>query len=88
MARAFVARRFQQSFDALDPPIQKRVSAALEAIRDHPRVGKALTGPLVGEFSYRVGAYRIIYTYAPDEDVVWLETVRHRREVYRTRKSR
>ncbi|MBI3998340.1 MAG: type II toxin-antitoxin system RelE/ParE family toxin [Armatimonadetes bacterium] len=88
MARVFVTRRFQQSFEARASPVQGRVRAALEKIRTNPRVGKALTGPLSGEFSLRVGAYRVIYSFDPDEDTVWLETVRHRRDVYRRRKSR
>lgn len=50
MARVFVTRRFQQSFETLDPPIQARVSTALEGIRVNPHLGKALTGPLSGEF--------------------------------------
>jgi len=86
MARVFVTRRFQRSYEALDPPVRARVRAAIEEIRTNPRVGKALTGPLTGEFSLRVGAYRIIYTHEPAEDTVWLETVRHRRDVYRKRK--
>jgi mRNA-degrading endonuclease RelE of RelBE toxin-antitoxin system len=88
MARVFVTRRFQKSFEALDPSVQTRVRDALEEIRANPRVGKALTGPLAGECSFRVGAYRIIYSHDPAEDTVWLETVRHRREVYRRGKSR
>lgn len=87
MARVFLTRRFQKSFEALDPSVQTRIRKALEEIRTNPRVGKALTGPLAGEFPLRVGAYRIIYTHVPDEDALWLETVRHRREAYRGRKS-
>ncbi len=87
MARVFVTRRFRQSFEALGPTVRARARKALEEIRANPRAGKALTGPLTGEFSLRVGAYRIIHTYEPAEDTVWLETVRHRREVYRRRKS-
>lgn len=88
MARVFVTRRFQKSFEALDPRVQARVRKALEEIRTNPRVGKALTGPLTGEFSLRVGAYRIVYTHEPAEDTVWLDTVRHRRDVYRRRRAR
>jgi mRNA interferase RelE/StbE len=88
MPRVFVTRRFQRSFEALDPSVQARVRGALEMIRTNPRIGKALTGPLSGEFSLRVGAYRIIYTHLPTEDAVWLETVRHRREVYRRLRPR
>ena len=60
---------------------------ALEGIRLNPHRGKTLAGPLSGEFSPRVGAYRIVYTYLPAEEAVWLETVRRRREVYRRRRS-
>lgn len=82
MARVLLTRRFQKSFEALDPSVQTRIRNALEEIRTNPRVRKALTGPLAEEFSLRVGVYRIIYTHVPGEDAVWLETVRPRREVY------
>ena len=88
MARVYLTRRFQKSFEALDPPAQNRIHAALDAIAANPRKGKALTGPLEGEFSFRVGSYRIIYSFDPTAHVVWLETVRHRREVYRRRRRR
>lgn len=88
MARVLVTPRFQQSFEALDPGVQKRVRAALEEVRAHPLVGKRLAGPLSGEFSRRVGAYRFVYAYVPADERVWLETIRHRRDVYRGRRAR
>jgi len=88
MARLYLTRRFQKSFEALDPPVQERIHAALEGIATNPRKDKALTGPLEGEFSLRAGSHRIIYVFDPTADTVWLETVRHRREVYRRRKRR
>lgn len=86
MAQVYVTRRFQKSFEALDPPVQARIRTALESIATNPRKGKALTGPLEDEFSFRVGSYRLIYSFDPAADAVWLETVRHRRQVYRRRK--
>jgi len=88
MAQVYLTRRFQKSFEALDPPVQERIRAALEGIATNPRKGKALTGPLEGEFSFRVGSYCIIYSFDPTTAVVWLETVRPRREVYRQRRRR
>jgi mRNA interferase RelE/StbE len=88
MAQVYLTRRFQKSFEALDPPVRERIRTALEGIATNPRKGKALTGPLEGEFSLWVSAHRIIYSFDPTVDVVWLETVRHRREVYRQRKRR
>ena len=86
MARVYLTRRFQKSFEALDAPVRERIRAALEGIATNPRKGQALTGPLEGESSFRVGSYSIIYSFDPTADVVWLETVRHRREVYRRRR--
>jgi mRNA interferase RelE/StbE len=88
MAQVYLTRRFQKTFEALDAPVRERIRAALEGIATDPRKGKALTGPLEGEFSLRVGSYRIIYSFDPDADAVWLETVRHRRDVYRRRRRR
>jgi mRNA-degrading endonuclease RelE of RelBE toxin-antitoxin system len=88
MARVFVTRRFHKSFEALDPVVQRQVRRALEDILANPRAGRALTGPLSGEFSLRAGDHRIIYSYVPTEDIIWLETVRHRRAVYRRRRPR
>lgn len=88
MAQVYLTRRFQKSFEAMDPPVRERIRTALEGIATNPRKGKALTGPLEGEFSFRVGSYRIIYSFDPAADAVWLDTVRHRREVYRRRRRR
>jgi mRNA interferase RelE/StbE len=88
MAQVYLTRRFRKSFEALDPPVRERIRTALEGIATNPRKGKALTGPLEGEFSFRVGSYRIIYSFDPAADAIWLETVRHRREVYRRRRRR
>lgn len=86
MTRVYLTRRFQKSFEALEAPVRERVRAVLETLAASPRQGKALTGPLKGEYSVHVGAYRIIYSFDADADVVWLETVRHRRDVYRRRR--
>ncbi len=50
-------------------------------IRFLPLVGKKFLGDLEGEFSFRVGVYRIVY-FINRENNIWVETVRHRKEVY------
>lgn len=84
MPRLFLTRRFQKSFEQLDGKIQERVKKALLKIKDDSGVGKHLTGDLAGEFSYRIGNYRIIYTVEGEN--IWIETVRHRRDVYKRKK--
>ena len=80
-AEVRLTRRFQKSFAKLDRTIQDRVREAVGHLRTDPHAGKPLKGELAGEWSLRVGDYRVLY--ALDGDIVWVETVRHRREVYR-----
>jgi len=87
VARVFITRRFQRSYESLDPPVQKRVHRALDRIQENPRRGRALIGPLAGEYAFRVGAYRVIYRYQAGDELVWVLTVRHRSDVYRKRKG-
>ena len=84
MPHLFLTRRFQKSFERLDVKNQERIKNALLKIKDNPGTGKRLTGDLDGEFSYRVGDYRIIYTVEGEN--IWVETVSHRRDVYKRQK--
>ena len=81
MPRLFITRRFQKSFERLDENTKKRVKEALDRLNGDLIQGKRLTGDLSGDFSLRVGDYRIIYTVEGND--AFLETVRHRKEVYK-----
>jgi len=39
-------------------------------------------GKLEGEYSFRIGKYRIIY-FVNEKRNIWIDTVRHRKDVYR-----
>lgn len=82
----FLTRTFQKNFLKLPKDIQPKVEDALRKIHSNPLIGKKLLGDLEGEFSLRVGSYRIIY-FIDKEKNIWVETVRHRREVYKKRLS-
>lgn len=77
-----LTRQFQKSFEKLARPVQERVREAVGVLRHDPRAGKPLRGDLAGEWSLRVGDYRVLYSI--EGSVAWVETVRHRREVYRS----
>lgn len=61
-----------------------RILSAVEALKEdqHPPGSKKLTG---GEHTYRirVGDYRVVYSLLADSNLVVVERVRHRRDVYR-----
>ena len=51
---------------------------------DNPqRLGRQLHRELLGLFSARVGAYRIVYRIYDDKQAVIIERVDHRSDVYR-----
>jgi len=78
----FLTKTFQKNFQKLPKNIQTKVESSLRKIYLDPYKEKKLLGELEGEFSYRVGKYRIIY-FIDKEKNIWIETVRHRKEVYR-----
>jgi mRNA interferase RelE/StbE len=66
----------------LDPPIQKRLHAAIALLAQDPR--PPASRPLKGRPGYRVrvGDYRVLYTLQDDVLLVVVVTVGHRRDVY------
>ncbi|TWH03863.1 mRNA interferase RelE/StbE [Nocardioides sp. J9] len=68
----------------LDPPVQRRIQAAIELLADTPRPpgAKQLVGG-AGELRVRTGDYRIIYEVQDDVLLVLVLALGHRREVYR-----
>jgi mRNA interferase RelE/StbE len=82
----FLTQTFQKNFLRLPKNIQPKVESALLNIFSNPLIGKRLLGELEGEFSLRVGSYRIIY-FLDRENNIWVETVRHRKEVYRQKRK-
>jgi mRNA interferase RelE/StbE len=43
---------------------------------------QALTADLSGFFKLRVGDYRVIYEFSRDNEVISIDRIRHRKEVY------
>ena len=60
-----------------------RVKAAIQGIADDPSQGKQLRLSLKGQWSYRVGSYRIIYSVEHKKLIVIILDIGHRREIYR-----
>jgi mRNA-degrading endonuclease RelE of RelBE toxin-antitoxin system len=78
----FLTKTFQKNFQKLPKNIQTKVENSLRKIHLNPYTGKKLLGELEGEFSFRLGKYRIIY-FIDREKNIWIETVRHRKDVYK-----
>lgn len=44
---------------------------------------QALTGELKGLYKFRVGDYRIVYSVSQDKELLTVQMIGHRREIYR-----
>ena len=65
-----------------DKSIGKRILSKLEDLKKDPRLGKPLTGNLVGLWSLRIGDHRAIYQIRDSELIVIIIRIGHRKNVY------
>jgi mRNA-degrading endonuclease RelE of RelBE toxin-antitoxin system len=86
MTKLLLTNTFQKKFQKKPRDIQIRIEGALKEISLNPYAGKKLMGELEGEYSYRIGRYRIIY-FVDEMQNIWIETVSHRKDVYRKKKK-
>lgn len=66
-----------------DPPVRRRIQAALELLAEDPRppAAKRLVGG-AGEWRVRTGDYRIVYEIHDGSLLVLVLRMGHRRDVY------
>ena len=65
-----------------DRKLFARIMNKIESLKKHLREGKPLLGNHAGEFSLRVGNYRIVYEPDPPRHVIYILTIKHRKHVY------
>lgn len=61
---------------------KEAVGVAFEELKENPFLGKPLVRELTGKFSYKVGAYRIIYQIKEKDKIIQVITAGHRAKVY------
>lgn len=81
-----IAPAAERQLHKLDPPIRRRLQAAIDLLAANPRPPKAiqLVGG-AGEWRVRTGDYRIIYEIHDNQLIILVLRVGHRREIYRSR---
>lgn len=65
-----------------DRRLFNRLLAKIESLANAPFEGKQLTGNHKGEYSLRVGNYRIVYELDAKGYIVFILTVKHQKHVY------
>jgi len=77
-------RRAERDIRKLDSKIKERIAKTLLRYREEPlRFAEKLTDPVIGEYRYRIGDYRVVFDMEGNEIVVL--RVGHRREIYKRR---
>jgi len=83
--RIELAREAESDLEALhksDRRLFRRLLSKIEFLAENPREGKPLVGNHKGEFSLRVGDYRIVYELDATRHIVYILTAKHRKHVY------
>ncbi|MBG6059455.1 mRNA interferase RelE/StbE [Cryobacterium sp. MP_M5] len=81
-----IAPAAERQLRKFDPPVRRRIQAAIELLAGDPRPPKAIQ--LVGgsgEWRVRTGDYRIIYEIHDEQLIVLVLRLGRRREIYETR---
>lgn len=66
-----------------NPSLLHRLTKNIDPLILNPFQGKPLTGNKKGCYSLREGEYRIIYEVYPNQSIIYIIRVGHRRDVYR-----
>ena len=78
----FAAKELQKVY-TIDQKLYFRLIAAVESLAHQPFLGKRLKGKFSGDYSLRVGDYRIIYTLHKNKLIVYIIDLGHRKGIYR-----
>jgi mRNA interferase RelE/StbE len=76
------ADSYLESLHKADRKPFERILSKIESLSANSKEGKPLVGNHKGEFSLRVGNYRIVYEFDPGKHIVYVLAVKHRKKVY------
>jgi mRNA interferase RelE/StbE len=66
----------------LHPQIKAAVKATLKRLQEEPFKGKLMEKELSGYLSLRTRRFRVIYRVKPEEQIVEIHYVGHRKDIY------
>ncbi|MBI5399846.1 type II toxin-antitoxin system RelE/ParE family toxin [Candidatus Saganbacteria bacterium] len=75
-------REAKKNLKKLPNHVLEKVKTAVLEIRENSLSGKPLRGILKGQYSFRIGDYRIVYLLS-GRNQIYILYVRHRRDAYK-----
>lgn len=82
MYKIIIAKNVRKDIFLLKKRYQVAFVNTLKELKVDPKLGKPLTRELVGKYSVKIGAYRLIYKLDQKDKIVNVITVGHRSTVY------
>jgi mRNA interferase RelE/StbE len=67
----------------IDKRLYSRFIAVIETLKTNPHQGKRLKGKLTGDYSLRLGNYRIIYMIEKNRLIIYIIDLGHRSKIYK-----
>ena len=83
MYKLIISPHAQKELKKIKKTYEKAISLALQEIKEDPYSSKPLVNELTGQYTYKVGVYRIIYKINPRDKIVNVLTAGHRATVYK-----
>lgn len=76
----------RKDLESLDPDIGRRISKKLQWLAENlgQLQPQPLKGDLSGLYKFRIGDYRVIYELLPEEELILIHTLGHRRDIYKS----
>jgi mRNA interferase RelE/StbE len=83
--QVFLTAEAQNSLSRLDQPIRDRLLKRLKLFIDNfdSLQHESLSGEFANYFKYRIGEYRVIYTFSKSEKTILIKMLGHRRDIYK-----
>lgn len=66
----------------LHPGLKRKIKAALQAVLNDSRSGKALKNKLEGLQSFKAGKFRVVYKTAKDKGIIEVVAIGPRKTIY------
>lgn len=82
MYKIIIAKNVRKDIFLLKKRYQVAFVNTLKELKIDPKLGKPLTRELVGKYSIKIGAYRLIYKLDQKDKIVNVIIVGHRSTVY------
>lgn len=82
MYKIIIAKNVKKDIFLLKKRYQVVLVNILKELKVDPKLGKPLTRELLGKYSVKIGAYRLIHKLGQKDKIVNVITVGHRSTVY------